>query len=203
MYYRKDYCPYLGAFMTLVQDYLQGKNVGDATDSNAMVVMRAFTEQRANNVVSDTVGRAQSLTLLPRMTLKGGELAVSFKVGEKKLFVIKDLFEFYANVQESKTASYGSATTLNHNINNFTDRGRKWIDYIGSIVKEEQAFERRLIEARSYSKKAVSKDGELALGGWTSCIVSAGRRGWTLRIGTVSPESSVSCRPERKILRFP
>lgn len=166
LYYRKDYCPYLGAFMTLVQDYLQGKNVGDATDSNAMVVMRAFTEQRANNVVSDTVGRAGSLTLLPRMTLKGGELAVSFKVGEKKLFVIKDLFEFYANVQESKTASYGSATTLNHNINNFTDRGRKWIDYIGSIVKEEQAFERRLIEARSYSKKAVSKDGELALFGW-------------------------------------
>ncbi len=166
LHYRREYCQYLAAFMTLVKEHLKGRNVGDATDSNAMIVMRAFTEQRANSVVSDTIGRAGSLTLIPRMTLKNGELAVSFKVGEKKLFVIKDLFEFYANVQESKTASYGSSTSLNHNISNFTETGKKWIDYIGSIVKEEQAFEKRLIEARSYSKRAVSKDGELALFGW-------------------------------------
>jgi len=34
----------------------------------------------------------------------------------------KDLFEFYQNVQESKTACYGSSTGINHHISNFMER---------------------------------------------------------------------------------
>lgn len=166
LYYRSSYCSYLAAFLTLIRNFLKEKNVGDATDANAMVVMRAFTEQRANHVISDAIGKTGSIMLVPRMTLKNRELAVSFKVGEKKLFVVKDLFAFYKNVQESRTDSYGSNTNLNHNINNFTESGKKWIDYIGSIVKEEKAFEQRLIDSHNYTRKALSKDGELALFGW-------------------------------------
>lgn len=166
MYYRREYCAYLGALMMLADEYLEDKNLGDATDWNGMQLIRAFYERRANIVVSDAIGKAESLTLVPRVTLKNRELKVSFKVGEKKLFVIKDLFEFYHNVQESKTASYGSSTSLNHNIGNFKESSRRWIDYIGRIVKEEISFEKRMIEANSYSKRAASKDGELALFGW-------------------------------------
>ncbi len=164
--YYREYCAYLAAFVMLIQERLQGKNMGDATDLAAIKLLQAFSERRANHVVSDTIGKEESLTLIPRMTLKNGELSVSFKVGEKKLYVIKDLFEFYYNVQESRMASYGSGTSFNHDINHFREDCRKWIDYIGRIVKEEQAFEKRLIEARSYSKKALSKDGALALFGW-------------------------------------
>jgi len=165
-YYRREYCAYLAAFSRLIEDYLEGNNIGDATDLRAMRLLNAFSERRANNVVSGAIGREESLTLVPRMTLKNEELAVSFKVGEKKLFVVKDLFEFYSNVQESKMASYGSGTSFNHAVSNFTENSKKWIDYIGRIVKEEQAFERRMIEARNYSKRAASKNGELALFGW-------------------------------------
>lgn len=166
MYYRREYCAHLAAFMMLVGEYVQGRNLGDATDMRGMLLMQAFSEQRANHVVSGAIGTKESITLVPRMTCKNKELAVSFKVGEKKLFVVKDLFEFYHNVQESKTASYGNNTSLNHNISQFTRDSRKWIDFIGRIVKEEMAFMQRLIDANSYSKKAVSKNGELALSGW-------------------------------------
>ena len=165
-YYRREYCAYLAGFLNLIEEKLEESELGDATDKRAVMLMQAFSEQRANSVVSGTIGRADSLRLLPRVVLKNEELAVSFKVGEKKLFVIKDLFEFYQNVQESKTACYGSSTGINHHINNFTETSRKWIDFIGRIVKEELAFERRMIEARSYSKRAASKNGEFALFGW-------------------------------------
>ena len=165
-YYRREYCSYLAAFVMVVQDYLRDNNVGDATDLRATKLMMALQEQHTNNMLSDTIGKEESLTLVPRVTLKNGDLSVSFKVGEKKLFVIKDLFEFYWDVQESRTASYGNNTEFNQNINNFTNNSRKWIDYIGRIVREEQAFERRMIEARNYSKRAASKNGELALFGW-------------------------------------
>lgn len=166
MYYRREYCAYLGALLQRVEEDLRDKNLGDATDWQGMQLIRAFYESHANTVMSDAIGKAESMTLVPRVVLKNGELKVSFKVGEKKLFVVKDLFEFYTNVQESKTASYGSSTSLNHSISNFTEKSRPWIDFIGRIVKEELNFERRMIEANSYSRRAASKDGELALSGW-------------------------------------
>ena len=165
-YYRKEYCAYLAAFMMLVEEQLQEKNLGDATDKRAVMLIQAFTEQRANSVVSDAIGKAESLVLAPRVTLKHWDLSISFKVGEKKMFVIKDLFEFFQNVQESRTAAYGSSTSFNHDIGNFTESSRKWIDFIGRIVKEEQAFEQRMIEARNYTKKAASKNAEFGLFGW-------------------------------------
>ncbi len=165
-FYRREYCAYLGGLLLLVEEYLQDKNLGDATDWQGMRLMQAFYERRANIVVSDAIGKAESLVLMPRVIRKNQELRVSFKIGEKKLFVIKDLFEFYQNVQDSKTASYGSSTSINHNQNNFTEESRRWIDFIGRIVKEELAFERRMIEANNYSRRAASKDGELALYGW-------------------------------------
>ena len=112
-YYRKEYCAYLAAFMMMVEERLRERNLGDATDKRALMLIDAFTEQRANSVVSDTIGKAESLTLVPRVTLKNMDLSISFKVGEKKMFVIKDLFEFYQNVQESRTASYGTSTSFN------------------------------------------------------------------------------------------
>ena len=165
-YYRKEYCAYLAAFMMMVEERLRERNLGDATDKRALMLIDAFTEQRANSVVSDTIGKAESLTLVPRVTLKNMDLSISFKVGEKKMFVIKDLFEFYQNVQESRTASYGTSTSFNHNRNHFNEESRKWIDFIGRIVKEEQAFEQRMIEAHNYTKKAASKNAEFALFGW-------------------------------------
>lgn len=166
LYYRREYCAYLSAFMTLTAEYLQGKNLGDATDKPALRLMQAFIEQRANSVISDTSGKSESLTLQPRLTVKNGEMAVSFKVGDGRMFVIKNLFEFYENVRESRTSVYGNNTEINHSLTNFTVPCRKWIDYIGRIVREEQAFENRLIQSGSYSRRAVSKNSELALYGW-------------------------------------
>ncbi len=166
IYYRKEYCAYLGALMKKLEEYLRNRNLGDATDARASRLMRAFAEKRANDVMSNAQEKAESVNLIPRLTLKNKELAVSFKVGEKKLFVIKDLFEFYQNVQESRTASYGSSTSINHNIGHFMPQSRKWIDFIGRIVKEEKAFEKRLIDANNYVKKALSKSGEFAVFGW-------------------------------------
>lgn len=165
-YYRREYCSYLIAFLERIRTELEQKNFGDATDKLGARVMYALSEQRANTIVSDAVGKKESLTLQPRLFKKNGELAASFKVGEKKLFVIKDLYKFYDDVMESRTDTYGSDTQINHCQDNFTDEGREWIAFIGRVVKEERNFARRLLEADIYSKKASAKSGELALFGW-------------------------------------
>ena len=158
-FYRREYCSYLIAFFETVKEKLKEKNLGDATDKLAARLMYAFSEKHVNDVVSDTVGREESLTLQPRLCKKNGELTASFKVGEKKLFVVKDLFQFCEDVRESRSSTYGTATQINHRLENFTEEGRSWIAFIGQVVKEEQNFSRRLAEADIYSRRASAKGG--------------------------------------------
>lgn len=165
-YYRREYCAYLAGFVNLVEEALAEKNVGDATDKRAIQLMQAFAERRANSVVSGVMGKEKSLTLIPRLSRKGDELTVSFKVGGEKLFVIKNLNEFYNNVQNSRTTIYGSKTSINHYIGNFDEAAKKWIDFIGRVVLEEQSFSRRFTAAYGYSEKGLFKSGEQALSGW-------------------------------------
>lgn len=165
-YYRREYCAYLAALTELIRAEVEKKNYGDITDRYTASFINAVNQRRANRVVSDAMGKSGSLTLLPRICKKNGDLTLSFKVGEGKLFVVKDLMEFYEDVRESRSNLYGSSTTINHRLENFTEEGKRWIEYIGRIVREEQDFNRRLIEADRYSRQTAGKRGELDLFGW-------------------------------------
>ena len=165
-YYRREYCAYLAALMELAREELKKKNYGDTTDRYTASFMNAVNQRRANHVVSDALGKSGSLTLLPRLCKKNGDLSLSFKVGEGRLFVVKDLFAFCHEVRESGSSIYGSGTMINHRLDNFTEEGKRWIEYIERIVREEQNFNRRLMEADRYSRQAAARGGELAMFGW-------------------------------------
>ncbi len=160
-------CPYKAGLLQYLEDYLNHHNLGDATDQNALFLLSAYKEKRANQMEAGITNKAESLTLLPRLIRKGGKLSVSFKVGEKKLFVVKKLDVFCRNVRKSATDTYGSNTLINHSPSNFTNKGRKWIHFIDQIVREEEEFQQRIKEAWYYydnRKKGVGS--ELNLFGW-------------------------------------
>lgn len=163
---RKTDCAYKAEMMREVADYLNTHNVGDATDRNGQKLFYFYRGQRANSVTAEAT-RKESLRLLPRLLNKDGELSVSFKVGENKLFVVKKLDEFCENVKASATDTYGTSTRINHSSENFTEKGREWIRFISRIVSEEEELQRRLMEGRYYN--AYRKNGigsELSLFGW-------------------------------------
>ncbi len=164
-YYRREYCAYLSAFFSLVEQKVKEGNMGDATDKLAMFLMSAYTAQRTSGFLSDNTGKKESLTLVPKLIRRNHELIVSFRVGEGKLFVIKDLAEFWDNVRQGKTAVYGSSTPISHHSSNFKESSKKWLDFIGRVTKEEQDFERRLEAAGAYRRTGARKS-ELALSGW-------------------------------------
>ena len=120
-YYRREYCAYLYAFFDLVEKRVKRENLGDATDKLAMVLMQTLMSQRVNGFLPGDGKEVESLTLLPKLIKRQGELAVSFRVGKGKMFVIKDLAEFCENVRQAKTAVYGSSTSINHNSNHFKE----------------------------------------------------------------------------------
>ena len=163
----KTSCPYKAGALKLLEEYLQVHNIGDATDFGGHRLLNAFERRRATMVMADAEAKEESLLLTPRLTRKNGKLSLSFKIGEKKLFIIKKLDVFCENVRKSASDVYGSSTEINHDARNFTEEGRRWIRLISKIVREEKEFQQRLYSSRYYyGREKESVGGSLELFGW-------------------------------------
>lgn len=144
-YSNKTDCPYKAGTVEVLTDYLNTHNLGDMTDGDAYRFMNFYQDQRNHRQQMEKNAEKMNLTLVPRLLKKDGELTLSIKVGENKLFVVKKLDEFCDNVSNSAIDTYGSNTKINHAPENFTERGREWIRFLKGIVREEQEFRQRLI----------------------------------------------------------
>ena len=164
MHTDKTGCVYKAAMLLLLEDYLNSHNLGDATDQRGRMLIQLFQEKRANQVTADVSGEEESLKLVPRLTRRGGKLSLSFRVGTGRMFVVKKLDEFCANVKNSATEVYGSGTEINHSISNFTPESREWISFLGKMMLEEEAVEERLDEFRIYRRSGVGSS--MNLYGW-------------------------------------
>lgn len=165
-YSDKADCAYLAGTALLLEQYLETHNIGDATDREGHSLLQFYQEKRANKLAADTAKDA-GLTFLPRLTRKGGKLSVSFKIGERRLFIVKKLDVFCQNVKNSATDTYGANTQINHSLERFNESGKGWIRFISRIVYEEEEFQQRLAESRGYYAYRKSGIGsELHLFGW-------------------------------------
>lgn len=166
--YKETKCPYKAGVLSLLEKYLDSHNVGDATDANGRILMTSYQKKRSSLAMSDDEAKEESLQFIPRLIKKDGKLSVSFKVGEKKLFIVKKLDDFCKNVKESATETYGANTQINHNIDHFTEKGKGWIRFVNMIVREEEEFLQRLLASRNdyYSYRKSGVGGSLNLFGW-------------------------------------
>ena len=85
---------YTAGALLLLERYLDAHNIGDATDASARWIMEYYQHKRANLLMSDARDEEEKLKFVPRLMKKDGELSVSFKVGEGKLFVVKNWMSF-------------------------------------------------------------------------------------------------------------
>ncbi len=158
-------CGYVSAAMELAARYIRQHGIGDATDKTAVYVLQAFQQKHVSQVMAVTERQDESLRLEPRLQKSDNMLRLSFRVGAGKLFVVKDLFAFCANVRNSETAVYGSSTQINHRLENFTQEGRRWYGFINKVIQEEERLEQRLEESLRYSYRG-SRLNALELYGW-------------------------------------
>lgn len=165
-YYSKNICKYVSALLDLVEDYTGKHGIGDATDMWAKQLLSAYSSKLESKAIADNRAADSSVMLEPRIIKKDDNLALSFKIGTGRMFVVKDLAEFVDNVRTSASSTYGSDTVINHRPENFTESGRKWIGLINDAVDEEKRLRKRIMDitwGRSGNKKVDSID----LHGWT------------------------------------
>ncbi len=57
-------------------------------------------------------------------------ISLTFKTGQERLYLIKDLTNFINNINLSKKHSYSSSYEMNHNFDNFDESSQKQIEFI-------------------------------------------------------------------------
>lgn len=164
-YARNDYCAYVSGLMDLVIDYTDKHSIGDGTDVSARNLLEAFHKKKKSQIMSDNYGEQDSLTLEPRLVKRDGVLGVSFKVGAEKLYVVKDVEQFADNVRSGAATVYGSNTTINHRIENFSESGREWVQFISDAATEERKMRERIWE-KTWGRVSAKKTDRIELYGW-------------------------------------
>jgi len=164
-WYENSDCAYIAGLLELTAEKVKQQNIGDATDRTGVMVLSSFQSRQSHQVMAEKESRENSLVLEPRLISRNGKLSLSFKVGEGKLFVVKDLFEFCNLVRNGETGTYGSSTQINHSLRNFTERSLEWYHFLNKVIREEEEMDRRLEESMRYSYRS-SKCSDLELYGW-------------------------------------
>lgn len=136
-------CAYTTALMMLFEEYLNNHRMGDATDRNTARFLENILSQRAKNLAASVIGGTNILQLVPKLSEKNGTLEASFRVGEGRLFVIKNLRTFCEQVKNEELVTFGSGTGLHLKNENFTEESGKYLDFIRRAVSTEEEQLRR------------------------------------------------------------
>jgi len=172
-YYRwygaKCKCRYSAALMHGIRDFLRGHNVGDATDRVGMGIMNMFQRKQANQAVARALTPEAALSIEPRLICDESGLELSFRYGEGKKFIVKDLIAFCNYFRTEERAKYGAKTELPHSLEKLDESGKKWLSFIQMLVREEENVNERLNRRRlwgRYSAPVPLKCSSFDLFGW-------------------------------------
>ncbi len=164
-WYENSNCAYVAGLLEAAAQQIQQQNIGDATDKTGVEVLASFHSRQSHQVMAEKEGRENSLQLEPRLSSCNGKLNLSFRVGEGKRYVVKDLFNFCHMVRNAETGTYGNSTQINHSLSNFTERSRQWYQFLNKVIREEEELERRIEESMRYSYRS-GKCSYVELYGW-------------------------------------
>ena len=157
-------CVHEAALMYLMEDYLIAHRPGDATDLRGKQILGVYQQRYVKNSSNTSVSDKQTLYLEPRFECLSGGLAVSFKVGTGKMYVIKDLTEFVGQMERGDTVAFGKTTRINFAGCRLEETSEKYYAFIKRQIKEQQQRMRRN-RTRSYYSMEEEIKGNIDLSG--------------------------------------
>lgn len=73
--------------------------------------------------------------LEPHLELYSDGIDLSFKIGITQMYILKDIFNFAENLDESKEYAYGKKLAFIHTEDAFTEESKKLVKFVRHWVK--------------------------------------------------------------------
>lgn len=130
-------CRHIAATMFELMDYVQEHHECIETDwKMANMIIGYQNESIAKTMVSSD----EKILLEPIIEKEGEEYRVLFKIGNKKKYVIKNLYEFVDNIQSGSQVAYGKDLEVVHHIDIFEEKSKELVTFIMAKVAETRTF---------------------------------------------------------------
>ena len=130
-------CKHIAATMFELMDYVQEHHDCIETDRKmANMIMGYQNESIAKTLVSSD----EKIMLEPVIEKNGEEYRVLFKIGNKKKYVIKNLYEFVDDIQSGAQVAYGKDLEVVHHIDIFEEKSKELVTFIMAKVAETRTF---------------------------------------------------------------
>lgn len=158
-------CVHHIALLFLLEDYIRENNPGDSTDWNAMRMLMDYRETRAHQVMANDVDQNRQVVLEPRLEKDYAGLHLSFRVGVDKMYVVKNMTDFVECVEAKDIMQLGKTTELNFAQCDFTEKSRKYYEFISRNVNRELQRVRDLNYSARYYVEETKIKGNMGLYG--------------------------------------
>ncbi len=152
MYYwgRLVCCKHVIALALLGEDEAKNSVVDLETDRRALTLLDKYAQRDFVELLENE----EDVELEPSFHFTYHEWKVSFKIGTKKKYVIKNLTEFYERMQQSEQFEYGKDFTFIHKKSAFAKSSWNYLEFILERIEES-------IVVRGMQKDSYRSDVEI------------------------------------------
>ncbi len=121
-------------FMEEEKEWLEEEE--NATDKDAKALIKKFRERNRNAAMADTSEGRMHLEVSLIQTYHG--IVVRFKVGENKMYVVKDIYAFGNAFKKGAFVEYGKNLKFYHTIANLVEEDRKIVEFIMKYAENKR-----------------------------------------------------------------
>ena len=150
-YYGADFCRHIQALYFIAKAKLKTEIVYDVTDRFAQHLISSFRSSSARKLTSQAVKPEGGLTLEARVKKVEDSLRVSFRVGESKLFVIRDLRAFDQQVKNRELVLFGKNTYLSLAREHFSKDSLRILSFLEKCIDSLESMEKILRRKYPYN----------------------------------------------------
>lgn len=102
------------------------------TSQEARTMIREYTNREVAQIIQES--EEQQAHLVPRLILKGDQTLLEFKVGQERMYVLKDLAAFAEAIRTGALVNYGKQFGFHHSLNAFAEEDRPMVSLVMQLV---------------------------------------------------------------------
>ena len=130
-------CKHIAAAMFELMDYVQEHHDCIVTDLKMANMIIGYQNE---SIAKTMVSTDEKILLEPTIEKNGEDYRVLFKIGNKKKYVIKNLYEFVDDMQSGLQVAYGKDLEVVHHIDVFEEKSKELVNFIIAKVAETRTF---------------------------------------------------------------
>ena len=143
-------CSHAMAAIIDTDRYLLLYNPGDATDVSAAQFLERVGRKRAIEKKELGGERKKTIVLEPRVFMEYSGLELSFKIGNTKMYVLKDMTDLVDKVEKRETLQLGTKSAISFATDTFVDSSLPFYRLIRSEVRLGEKLMDQMLSKQAY-----------------------------------------------------